>query len=444
MRFLALWNPFVFVGYDIASKQQIKETIRELYSSKPHITATIGFSFAGLSAAMSGAAWTGAVATLIVLSCLMFRIWMEHHFHARSPEEVGGKWVRLFVFGSLLSGFGWGLSGALLLYGTSAETQAITMGIACAILQGAAGRAYMTPGTALINISLVIGQMSIGAFAEGNYIYVPAFLLYFTFLASFIRQMVDNRLRQLNAEQTAERLFREITEKNELLRIANERLATKAYEDPLTGLANRRKFDLALAESLAVAGDTRSTISLMMIDVDHFKAFNDTYGHQSGDECLQLIARAISSSLAGRDSLVARYGGEEFVVIVKGEAPDMAIAIAERICLAVRLTSLDALPNAPPRQTISIGLASSGAGIPKTREAMLAAADAALYEAKKGGRNRVCVHRGPCRQHEQAGQGPALRRGKTGLNHTTIAAALARPAPPLATCRDAPVPSRQV
>jgi diguanylate cyclase (GGDEF)-like protein len=243
--------------------------------------------------------------------------------------------------------------------------------------------------------------MSIGAFAEGNYIYVPAFLLYFTFLASFIRQMVDNRLRQLNAEQTAERLFREITEKNELLRIANERLATKAYEDPLTGLANRRKFDLALAESLAVAGDTGSTISLMMIDVDHFKAFNDTYGHQSGDECLQLIARAISSSLAGRDSLVARYGGEEFVVIVKGEAPDMAIAIAERICLAVRLTSLDSLPNAPPRQTISIGLASSGAGISKTREAMLAAADAALYEAKKGGRNRVCVHRGPGRQHEQ-------------------------------------------
>jgi diguanylate cyclase (GGDEF)-like protein len=401
MRFLALWNPFVFVGYDIASKQQIKETIRELYSSKPHITATIGFSFAGLSAALSGAAWTGAVATLIVLSCLMFRIWMEHHFRACSPEEVGGKWVRLFVFGSLLSGFGWGLSGALLLYGTSAETQAITMGIACAILQGAAGRAYMTPGTALINISLVIGQMSIGAFAEGNYIYVPAFLLYFTFLASFIRQMVDNRLRQLNAEQTAERLFREITEKNELLRIANERLATKAYEDPLTGLANRRKFDLALAESLAVAGDTGSTISLMMIDVDHFKAFNDTYGHQSGDECLQLIARAISSSLAGRDSLVARYGGEEFVVIVKGEAPAMATAIAERICLAVRLTSLDALPNAPPRQTISIGLASSGAGISKTREAMLAAADAALYEAKKGGRNRVCVHPGSGRQHEQ-------------------------------------------
>jgi two-component system chemotaxis family response regulator WspR len=79
----------------------------------------------------------------------------------------------------------------------------------------------------------------------------------------------------------------------------------------------------------------------------------------------------------------------------------MATAIAERICLAVRLTSLDALPNAPPRQTISIGLASSGAGISKTREAMLAAADAALYEAKKGGRNRVCVHPGSGRQHEQ-------------------------------------------
>ena len=103
MRFFALWNPFVFVGYDIASKQQIKETVRELYSSKPHLTATIGFSFAGLSAALSGAVWTGAVATLIVLACMMFRVWMEHHFRARSSEDVGEKWVRLFVFGSLLS-----------------------------------------------------------------------------------------------------------------------------------------------------------------------------------------------------------------------------------------------------------------------------------------------------------------------------------------------------
>lgn len=392
MRFLAMWNPFIFVGHDIASKQLIRQTIRELYSSKPHVVATLGYSLAGLSAMITGAMWTGVAATLIVLACLLFRVFMERLFIARAPAEIEPRWIRLFVFGSLLSGFGWGLAGALLLYDTSAQTQALTMAVACAVMQGAAGRAYMMPGTGLINIALVIGQGSIAAYADGNYIYVPAFLVYFLFLASFIRQMVDNRLRQLRAEQTADRLFREITEKNELLRIANDQLAAKAHEDPLTGLANRRKFDLAFAQGLAATRKTGTTLSLMMIDVDHFKAFNDTYGHQSGDECLQLVSRAIGNSLSDSDSLVARYGGEEFVVMLQGATPATAATLAERICMAVRLTSLEALPNSPPRQTVSVGLVSSQPAIPPTREALLAAADAALYEAKRRGRNRVCVY----------------------------------------------------
>lgn len=394
MRFSAMWNPLSFVGYEIASKTQIEQTVRELYNSRPHVAATLGVGLAGLSAALAGAVWTGIAATLIVLACLIVRLVLERRFVARSPGEMEQKWIRLFVAGSLTSGFGWGLSGAMLLYGTSADTQAITMGVACAIAHGAAGRAYMMPGTAFYNIALMIGLMSIGAYANGNVIYVPAFLLYFTFLASFIVQMVNNRMSQLRAEQMAERLLQELTEKNELLRVANETLATKAYKDPLTGLANRRKFDLALAESLAATGHNGSTVTLMMIDVDHFKAFNDTYGHQSGDGCLQLISGAISDTLSGRDSLVARYGGEEFVVVLRGEEPAAAIAIAERICLAARLTSLETLPNAPPRQTISIGLVSCRSGTATTREAMLAAADEALYEAKKSGRNRVCVYRG--------------------------------------------------
>jgi diguanylate cyclase (GGDEF)-like protein len=394
MRFSAMWNPLSFVGQEIASKPQIEETVRELYSSRPHVAATLGVGLAGLSAALSGAVWTGVAATLVVLACLFFRIVMERRFVARTPGQMDPKWIRLFVAGSLTSGFGWGLSGALLLYGTSPETQAITMGVACAIAHGAAGRAYMMPGTAFYNIAFMVGLMSIGAYAEGNYIYVPAFLLYFVFLASFIVHMVANRLRQLRAEQMAERLLHELTAKNDQLRVANETLATKAYEDALTGLANRRKFDLELSGSLAAAEQGGSSVALMMIDVDHFKAFNDTYGHQSGDGCLQLLSSAISNTVSDRDGLVARYGGEEFVVILRGEDPATAIVIAERICLAARLTSLETLPNAPPRQTISIGLVSCQSGTAITREAMLAAADAALYEAKKRGRNRVCVYRG--------------------------------------------------
>jgi len=393
MRFLAMWNPFTIVGREIASERQIEDTLRELFSSKPHILAAFGVGLASLTAGLSGSVTAGLLSALVVLACLGYRIYIEQLFLARGPGALDPRWIRLFVFGSLLSGFGWGLSAAMLMYDTSPGTQIITVAVACAIMQGAAGRAYMIPGTAFINIALVIGQMSVAAFADGNYVFLPAGLLYSAFLASFIMQMVNNRIRQLRAEQTADRLLSEIIEKNELLRIANETLATKAYEDPLTGLANRRKFDLVLAETVTAARQDRSAISLMMIDVDHFKPFNDTYGHQSGDECLQLLSRAINDVVSGFDgALVARYGGEEFVVILPGENETAALAMAERIRVAVRLTALDTLPNAPPRQTVSIGLVSCPPGSATSREEMLAAADAALYEAKKQGRNRICVH----------------------------------------------------
>ena len=393
MRFLAMWNPFLFVGRNIASEDRVEETLGELYNSRPHVAATLGISIAGLSAGISGDVRSGVLATLIALASLLFRIAMQWRFrHRRRPGDLDQRWFRLFVTGSLLSGFSWGLAGAILMLHSSAATQALIMAVACAIVQGSAGRAYMMPGTALINITLVIGQMGVAAIAGGNLIFAPAFALYFIFLASFVGQMVENRLRQLAAEQTADRLLREITEKNELLRIANEALETKAHEDPLTGLANRRRFDVVLSESLAAMQREGSTLSLMMIDVDHFKAFNDTYGHQAGDECLQMIAGAIKATIAGDDNLVARYGGEEFVVILPGNEAAAAVTIAERINLAVRLTSLAHLPNKPPRQTVSIGLVSCTQSTATSPEAVIAAADAALYEAKKRGRNRVCVH----------------------------------------------------
>ncbi|MEM5474285.1 GGDEF domain-containing protein [Hoeflea sp. AS60] len=392
MRFLSMWNPFEIVGSEIASEQQIEDALRELYNAKPHVTATIGVALAGLSACMTGAVWAGALATLIALVCLLFRIVIERRFVVRGPGPLDPKWTRLFVIGAVQSSFGFGLSGAILFYDTSLTTQIIIIGVACAIVQGAAGRAYMMPGTAFIYIACIMGMMGTAALADGNYILAPAFPLYFYFLASFIMKMVKNRVRQLQAEQTTDRLLKEITEKNELLRIANDALATKAYEDSLTGLANRRKFDLCLDESLAAAQRDGSPISLMMIDVDHFKSFNDTYGHQSGDECLQQLSKAISATISVSGSLVARYGGEEFVVILPGQTLAQAKITAEGVRVAVWLTDLDTLPNSPPRQTVSIGLVSCDASSQPTHDAIIAAADAALYKAKKQGRNRVCVH----------------------------------------------------
>ena len=140
MRFIEMWNPFTFAGGDIASERRMAETLRELYRRWPHVAGMLGFALAGLSAALSGAVASGVVATLVVLACLLFRILIERRYVARGAYSLDAKWIRLFVFGSLLSGFGWGLSAAILLWDTSAATQIITVGVACAIMQGAAGR----------------------------------------------------------------------------------------------------------------------------------------------------------------------------------------------------------------------------------------------------------------------------------------------------------------
>lgn len=250
----------------------------------------------------------------------------------------------------------------------------------------------MMPGTEFINITFVLGQVTLSAFLVGNFIIAPACLVYVCFLASFIVKMVRNRLEQLRAEQRASQLLSEVRETSELLRVANEKLAATAFEDPLTGLANRRKFDLAIVEAVAHARSHRTNLSLMMIDVDHFKFFNDTYGHPAGDQCLQVVSQAIRSAVPA-EGVVARYGGEEFVVLLPGHDQANALLAAEQARLAVESTELSNLPNSPPGQTISIGLISSCADAHLTPKDLIAGADAALYEAKRNGRNRVTLDR---------------------------------------------------
>lgn len=395
MRFLDMWNPFTLVGYEVASDARVNEALRELFSIRPHLITGIGMGLAALSTGLAGSVTASLVAMSIGLTGLLVRALVEWRSKSVQPTGSHRDLIRLFVFGSSVSALTWSLCAGLLFYQGPPAARMLVIGVSCAFVQGAAGRAYMMPGMAMINNAALIGMVCLAGAAQGNLLLLPAGLAYFCFLTGFINRMISNRLDQLDAEQTADKLFNEIVEKNELLRIANESLARKAYEDPLTGLANRRKFDLALEASLANAGRNGDAVSLLMIDVDHFKSFNDTYGHQAGDECLQVLSRVIAESVSMPAGLVARYGGEEFVVVLPATDAAQAQVIAERIRIEVRLTDLRRLPNTPAHQTVSIGLATCGIGSTTSREDMVAAADAALYEAKKQGRNRVCVDTAP-------------------------------------------------
>jgi diguanylate cyclase len=158
--------------------------------------------------------------------------------------------------------------------------------------------------------------------------------------------------------------------------------------DALTGIANRKAFDQRLREAVAEALEHGTSLALIMIDIDHFKKFNDTYGHQIGDGVLRLVARTLREGTKGRD-LVARYGGEEFAVILVGSNLHGAVAVAEQLRKSVgskRITKKGAGGGSLGSITLSLGVAAYVPGEPLGK--LVSRADQALYLAKRTGRNR--------------------------------------------------------
>jgi diguanylate cyclase (GGDEF)-like protein len=156
----------------------------------------------------------------------------------------------------------------------------------------------------------------------------------------------------------------------------------------LTLLGNRRLFDDRLPVEYALARQENRPLSLLMLDIDNFKAYNDKHGHALGDEAIKLVGSALRRH-ARKPVLACRYGGDEFCMILPGTDSQSAAAIAERLRSNVETARSDAL-----RITISVGYASLADGDFKTPESLFDAADAAMYSAKEGGRNRVADFRG--------------------------------------------------
>ncbi|HVV92211.1 MAG TPA: GGDEF domain-containing protein [Hyphomicrobiales bacterium] len=167
-----------------------------------------------------------------------------------------------------------------------------------------------------------------------------------------------------------------------------EAVRNESLTDPLTQLANRKCFDNTMAKVLAEVAEDGQLFSLLLADIDHFKAFNDSYGHLVGDQVLRLVASSLKQSVKGRD-LAARYGGEEFAIILKATGSSDAVTVAEDIRRAVMSRQLVKRSSGESlgRVTLSIGVATwhEGDGI----KDLIERADTCLYAAKRGGRNRV-------------------------------------------------------
>jgi diguanylate cyclase (GGDEF)-like protein len=177
------------------------------------------------------------------------------------------------------------------------------------------------------------------------------------------------------------------------LNLLSEKLERLSTVDELTEIGNRRAFDdLFLKEWLRACRRTES-ISLLLIDIDYFKNYNDLHGHLEGDSCLRMVSGAIRSSLKRPEDFVARFGGEEFVVVLPSTNMDGALKVAEKIHLNVANLGIENPGSSVSgRVTVSIGAAATIPCRTADRMLLLGASDQALYKAKNQGRNRTCVN----------------------------------------------------
>ena len=181
------------------------------------------------------------------------------------------------------------------------------------------------------------------------------------------------------------------------LKFQSDLLRNMAFLDGLTGVSNRRQFDDRLLVEWGRAQRHGTALTLVLLDVDAFKPFNDHYGHQAGDDCLRQIASVLKAELRRPADFVARYGGEEFVCLLPDTAFDDGLAMAHRMLMAVkRLAIPHHFSEAAPVVTASLGVATrEGSGLESRANYLLALADAQLYMAKRAGRAQVCGARLP-------------------------------------------------
>lgn len=207
------------------------------------------------------------------------------------------------------------------------------------------------------------------------------------------RALLETVADQVAGVLHAAHLLEELQRANGQLREAYATLEDLTQNDSLTGVANRRCFDGWIAQALDDAAAAQAPLGLLLLDIDHFKAYNDDYGHVAGDACLRDVAGLLAYLLEDIDARLARYGGEEFVVILPGAAQADVIAIAQRLRLAVAARGFEHRSVPDGCITISIGAACCEPAPGMAPANLIGLADSALYRAKRSGRNRVATVR---------------------------------------------------
>jgi diguanylate cyclase (GGDEF)-like protein len=248
--------------------------------------------------------------------------------------------------------------------------------------------------------SLNIGLIAYGP--ENNKLAIVIITNY-VFIGSAVSALIGTFLIERSLRQNYLQ-SRMLSLENRDLEESNLNLQYLSAIDGLTQIANRRSLDRNLSIEWQRALRKREPIGFIMADIDHFKMFNDTYGHQAGDECLRIVASSLKDGARRPGDLVARYGGEEFALVLTDSSAEQAAIVAEQMRDKIMNVVIKYKKNAPTHVTASFGVASMVPGSGQaTPEALILAADQAMYQAKRSGRNRVVIYGqpydGPLEQH---------------------------------------------
>jgi diguanylate cyclase (GGDEF)-like protein len=196
---------------------------------------------------------------------------------------------------------------------------------------------------------------------------------------------------KINAMQRITDMRRRLVDLTEELSGMNASLREESSQDALTGIPNRRSFDAAFDQEWNHALRTGKPVALLLADVDYFKRYNDTYGHQRGDECLKAVANAMRSAARRKVDLVARYGGEEFALLLPETPPVSALLVAGRVLEALRAMRIPHEASPSGHVTLSIGVCATAPQGGQDPAELVKTADRALYDAKSKGRNQAVL-----------------------------------------------------
>jgi two-component system chemotaxis family response regulator WspR len=335
---------------------------------------------------------------LVVLGLFGARLWDLHMFRraraaaasnkaAALSESDGGNcdigspegWASRHAAGAFVTAMLWGCIDLCVLVGFDDPLlQMFTLMVQAGWIASACMRAAASPVTVLGTALLALIPTEIGVvLAHGGLVkmIIPIALLQLSALLRTGRSLGAQLVAMIDSEQRVAE--------------ANARLTRLSATDGMTGIANRRAFDAALLAEWSRARREASDISLILLDVDHFKLYNDTYGHLDGDDCLRAIALLMTSALLRPADMVARFGGEEFVALLPGTGEQGARHVAERVREQVCQAALAHAETALGCVSVSIGVASIAPVQSDDPQSLIRLADAALYDAKRSGRNQV-------------------------------------------------------